>query len=49
MTWGDIEATPMRIEAEDLPPGPLIEGGWVGCGSAGRRVWVAGAERGAGL
>jgi protein DGCR14 len=21
VTWGDIEATPMRIEAEDLPPG----------------------------
>jgi protein DGCR14 len=23
VTWGDIEATPMRIEAEDLPPGGL--------------------------
>jgi protein DGCR14 len=27
MTWGDIEGTPMRIEAEDLPPGPVLEGG----------------------
>lgn len=27
MTWGDIEATPLRIEAEDLPPGPLSESG----------------------
>ena len=27
MTWGDIEGTPLRIEAEDLPPGPLMEGG----------------------
>lgn len=26
MTWGDIEGTPLRIEAEDLPPGPLMEG-----------------------
>ncbi|EFN56811.1 hypothetical protein CHLNCDRAFT_51586 [Chlorella variabilis] len=26
MTWGDIDATPMRIEAEDLPPGGLMEG-----------------------
>ena len=24
MTWGDIEGTPLRIEAEDLPPGPLM-------------------------
>ena len=23
VTWGEIEATPMRIEAEDLPPGSL--------------------------
>lgn len=28
MTWGDIEGTPMRIEAEDLPPGPMFEGAW---------------------
>ncbi len=27
MTWGDIEGTPLRIEAEDLPPGPLMDGG----------------------
>lgn len=27
MTWGDIEATPLRIEADDLPPGPLVDGG----------------------
>ncbi|PRW50786.1 DGCR14 [Chlorella sorokiniana] len=26
MTWGDIEGTPLRIEAEDLPPGPLMGG-----------------------
>lgn len=26
MTWGEIEGTPMRIEAEDLPPGPMVEG-----------------------
>jgi len=27
ITWGDIEATPVRIEAEDLPPGALLPGG----------------------
>ncbi|GAB4818402.1 hypothetical protein N2152v2_005448 [Parachlorella kessleri] len=27
MTWGDIEGTPLRIEADDLPPGPLTEAG----------------------
>ncbi|KAL4537884.1 hypothetical protein Ndes2526B_g04255 [Nannochloris sp. 'desiccata'] len=26
ITWGNIEATPMRIEAEDLPPGGLLSG-----------------------
>jgi protein DGCR14 len=26
ITWGDIEATPMRIEAEDLPPGAFLPG-----------------------
>lgn len=35
MTWGDIDATPMRIEAEDLPPGGLMEGGLWTCGRAG--------------
>jgi protein DGCR14 len=27
ITWGDIEATPVRIEAEDLPPGAGAGGG----------------------
>lgn len=36
MTWGEIEGTPMRIEAEDLPPGPMMEGGC--CGGWGLRT-----------
>lgn len=40
MTWGDIEATPLRIEAEDLPPGNFFEGGWV----RGSSAWCRGGE-----
>lgn len=39
MTWGEIEGTPMRIEAEDLPPGPMMEGGcMLGCAGVQQRA-----------
>ena len=41
VTWGDIEATPLRIEVEDLPPGGMT-GGWgrQAARALGARGWV---------